>query len=84
MTKLNENLIKQKLVPFIGKELHIDKSEFDDSSELNLIGADSLTLVKILLFIEKEFKVSIPDEDLTKSNFKNIKSITKRILNYEK
>lgn len=45
-----------------------------DSNFLSDLGADELDLVEILIEVEKEFKISIPDEDFL--DLKGIENIT--------
>lgn len=40
--------------------LYIDEDEYDDE-----IGLDSMTFVSLLVAIEEEFKIEIPDEKLS-------------------
>ena len=55
-----------------GKEIIIDKlgieeSEITDSASFtNDLGADSLDTVELIMEFEKEFNISIPDEDAEK------------------
>ncbi|MGL6125434.1 MAG: acyl carrier protein [Metamycoplasmataceae bacterium] len=49
------------------------------STDIRSIGLDSLDLVEIVMEIEKEFDIKIPDEKLT--NIKNIDDLIKLIEN---
>ena len=52
-----------KVVDILSNQLGVDKNKI--SPETNIasdLGADSLDLVEILMSLEDEFKVSIPDE----------------------
>ncbi len=58
-----ENKIKEIIVDKLG----IDESEITDSASFtNDLGADSLDTVELIMEFEKEFNVSIPDEDAEK------------------
>ncbi len=54
---------KQEIVFDIIKK-RTDK-KFDKSTEISLLGLDSLDLIELVMEIEKEFNVKIPDEKLT-------------------
>jgi acyl carrier protein len=57
---LNEELLKQVMATM----LNVDASTInEDSSMDNLPGWDSLRHMNLVLALEEEFKVTIPDED---------------------
>ena len=61
-----ENLEK-KIKEIIIDKLGIEESEVTDSASFtNDLGADSLDTVELIMEFEKEFNVSIPDEDAEK------------------
>ncbi len=56
--------LKDKIKAIIADKLGVDESEIDaDSSFTNDLGADSLDTVELIMEFEKEFEVTIPDED---------------------
>ena len=58
-----ENKIKEIIVDKLG----IEQSEITDSASFtNDLGADSLDTVELIMEFEKEFNVSIPDEEAEK------------------
>ncbi len=58
-----ENKIKEIIIDKLG----IEESEITESSSFtNDLGADSLDTVELIMEFEKEFNVSIPDEDAEK------------------
>ena len=58
-----ENKIKEIIVDKLG----IEESEITDSASFtNDLGADSLDTVELIMEFEKEFNVSIPDEEAEK------------------
>lgn len=55
--------IKEKVVKIIVDKLGVDESEVTtDASFQNDLGADSLDTVELIMEFEKEFDISIPDE----------------------
>ena len=51
----------------IADKLGVEESEIEaDSSFTNDLGADSLDTVELIMEFEKEFSVTIPDEDAEK------------------
>ena len=58
-----ENKIKEIIIDTLG----IEESEITESASFtNDLGADSLDTVELIMEFEKEFNVSIPDEDAEK------------------
>ncbi|HAZ20041.1 MAG TPA: acyl carrier protein [Clostridiales bacterium] len=55
-----------KIKSAIAKQLSLDVSEVhDDSLIIDDLGADSLDAVELLMELEDQFGVSIPDEDVS-------------------
>ena len=58
-----ENKVKEIIVDKLG----VEESELTDSASFtNDLGADSLDTVELIMEFEKEFNVSIPDDDAEK------------------
>ena len=58
-----ENKIKEIIIDKLG----IEESEITESASFtNDLGADSLDTVELIMEFEKDFNVSIPDEDAEK------------------
>lgn len=58
-----ENKVKEIIIDKLG----IEESEITDSASFtNDLGADSLDTVELIMEFEKQFNVSIPDEDAEK------------------
>lgn len=64
MTKVeNENQTMNKVSEIIANQLSIDPKKLSATTNIaEELGADSLDLVEILMSLEDEFKISIPDE----------------------
>jgi acyl carrier protein len=66
-TKNKENMaqdIEAKVKAIIVDKLGVDESEITlESNFTNDLGADSLDTVELIMEFEKEFDISIPDED---------------------
>lgn len=56
--------IKEKVKKILIDQLGVDESEITmESSFINDLGADSLDTVELIMVLEKEFDISIPDEE---------------------
>lgn len=55
--------IKDKVIAIIVDKLNVDQAEVtNEASFTNDLGADSLDTVELIMEFEKEFNISIPDE----------------------
>ncbi|WP_394748816.1 acyl carrier protein [Spongiimicrobium salis] len=72
-----DKIIKDYIINEVATErlTHIDvKEELLGSGIVNSMG-----MMRIVLFIEKQFQVKVPPEDMTLDNFRNIQKITEYI-----
>ncbi len=59
--------ISSKVVEIIKDRLNVAEKDIENSSSFaNDLGADSLDTVELIMEFEKEFEISIPDEDAEK------------------
>lgn len=59
--------VEKKVREIIAEQLGINEEEINnESSFLDDLGADSLDIVELLMALEEEFSVEIPDEDAEK------------------
>ena len=66
--------INEKLRQIIANQLRIETDSVEDTTDIvEDLGADSLDIVEILMVIEEQFGVSIPDDEVT--GLKNISDI---------
>lgn len=67
MEKMDSQQLEAKVIEVISKKLNIDAANVSSSSRFQEdLGADSLDIVELLMEIEEEFGVSIPDEESEK------------------
>ena len=61
--------IAAKVKSIIVEKLGVDEADInDDASFTNDLGADSLDTVELIMEFEKEFDLTIPDEDAEKKS----------------
>ena len=69
--------MKQKILAFIKDEISFEPLEEIDLQE-DLFGSgiiDSMGMMKLIDFIEKEAQIAIPENDLTVENFMTVEKI---------
>lgn len=60
-------MVFEKVKEIIIDQLNIDADEITlESSFIDGLGADSLDLVELMIAMEEEFDISIPEEDIDK------------------
>jgi len=58
---------KERFINLIVDKLNVDSSKIShDTKFMDDLGADSLDMVELLMEFEREFKITIPDEDSEK------------------
>lgn len=79
-TAMNEQLILDKLLDFVQIELLHGEEELDEHAPLLALGViDSLSMVSLLTFTQKEFNVNIPNDSVTVENFSDVSSIAELV-----
>ena len=64
---LTEEEIKEKVVKIVSEQMGVEQSEITmDTSFVNDLNADSLDTVELVMELEDEFELSIPDEEAEK------------------
>ena len=72
------------LLKYLNEQLSSNLAEEKIDVQDDLLGGgilDSLGMMKLVLFIENEFKIKVPPEDMTIENFMNIETIVEYITN---
>ncbi len=66
-TQGGENVMFEKIRACIASQLSIDEEEIKmESSFMDNLGADSLDIVELIMALEEEYDIEIPDEDVEK------------------
>ena len=66
--------MKEKIKEILANQLRVEAASIsDEASILDDLGADSLDVVEMLMAIEEEFGVNVPDEDV--AGLKTIKDV---------
>jgi len=59
--------VEEKIVEIISEQLGLDKDDIQlEASFIDDLGADSLDIVEMIMTIEDDFDIEIPDEDAEK------------------
>lgn len=77
---MNIEIIIAEIKKYIENNILAQGIQISAASNLKQVGIDSFSTVEIILFIERKFGVSIPDEKLIPDNFKTIQSLAAIVL----
>ena len=70
-----------KVKDLVSKQLSIDEKEItSDASFIEDLGADSLDTVELIMSLEEEFDIEIPDEEAEK--IKTVQNVVDYVLNH--
>ena len=76
-------MIIEKVKEIISNQLSVDVKKLTEKTNIaEELGADSLDVVEILMALEEEFEVSIPDEAIP--NIKTVEDVVKFIEEHKK
>ncbi len=81
LKELNPEQIEKEVYALVEDRLGVRRSEISPEKDLvNDLGADSLDSVELIMAIEQQFDIEIPDSDT--ENIKTIGDILKYLNNY--
>ena len=64
---MNADSIESKIITIISEQLSLREDDVKaDSRFVDDLGADSLDIVELIMEMEEEFDIEIPDEDIEK------------------
>lgn len=72
---MDSTVIIEEIKKYIQNNILAETVQIDVSTNLKQAGIDSFSTVEIILFIERKFGVSIPDEKLLPDNFKTLHAL---------
>ena len=72
--------IEADIILFLEKNILSEGVKINADTVLRDMGIDSFSIVEIILFIERKYDYSIPDEKLIPDNFKTITAISRLVM----
>ncbi|MCI0653878.1 MAG: phosphopantetheine-binding protein [Methylococcaceae bacterium] len=78
--------MQQKLRDFIFHELIFvaDPKNFGEHDDLLEAGLDSMAIMRLVIFIENEFDVTLPDSEIEPDNVRTLNALEQWISRHEK
>lgn len=63
--------LENKIISLVAEQLGVDAADITSETTFDDLNADSLDVVELIMALEEEFDIEIPDEDAEK--IKNVK-----------
>lgn len=77
MKDISIDTISVELCSFIQAMIVDKRIAVGPRTEFSQIGIDSLSLIELVLFVERKFNIALPEEDLLPENFKSAETLAK-------
>jgi len=77
--------MKKKIRDFLFNELIFvaEPEQFSDDEDLLEAGLDSMGIMRLIMFIENEFGVTLPDTEIEPENVQSFNALEKWVLKYQ-
>ena len=73
--EFNADTLAGDLLAFIRSRILADNVDFSVDTPLQKVGIDSVSLLEILLYLERQFDIYIADESLTAENISSVRQL---------
>lgn len=73
-------ILEPQLVVLLRERLLETPHPFDATTDLYNLGMDSMTIMQLLILIEEEYGVALPECGLTRQNFTTVRQLARLIL----
>jgi acyl carrier protein len=67
--------ISRQLEHFIKSTIVDGSTEVKADTPFHQLGIDSMSIIELVLFLERKFKISLPETELIPANFKSINTL---------
>lgn len=71
--------LEQQLVELVSERLLETQADFHTDSNLYENGLDSMGIMQLLVLVEEEFGVAIPESEFTRHNFSTVRHLAQLI-----
>ena len=77
---IEHDLVADALTAFVNATIMVRGRPIQPDDEFEMVGIDSMALLKVLLFVEAEFGFWPPDEDLVTENLRSPRALAHYIV----
>lgn len=75
MEQLTSEEISRQLLIFIKTNVVDTQMEVNVDTPFSQLGIDSMSIIELVLFLERKFKITLPETELVPANFKSVASL---------
>jgi len=79
-SKVEFDALSSELCGFLRKHIVAPHLDFGPTTPLSRLGVDSVSIVQMLLFVERRFGIEIPDSELTHRNLESVDSLARSVM----
>ena len=76
---MSDQSVQQQLVRRVADILSVDPAVVDAKAPLHTLGLDSLRLVEIMVFVEKQFGIDLMDSNLMREDIHTIEALARTV-----
>lgn len=73
-------ILEPQLVALLRERLLDTPHPFEATTDLYSLGLDSMAIMQLLILIEEEYGVALPESSLTRQNFTTVRQLAQLIL----
>lgn len=81
MKELTEQQIIEALLSYLKKEILDSSVSLDAETPLKDVGIDSMSVIELVLFLERQYGIRIEEKDMLPQNFQSVKSLAHCAIN---
>jgi acyl carrier protein len=74
-----QGTLEQQLVQLVSERLLETQPGFNVDSNLYDSGLDSMAIMQLLILLEEEYGVAVPESELTRQNFSTVRSVARLV-----
>ena len=78
----NQEQITEALLTYIRKNMLDDSVIFDNTTSLSSVGLDSVSIIDMIVFIERKYGIVIEEKDMLPENFYNVEALVRCSMAY--
>jgi len=79
---ITQHEIEERLLGFVSEEVFRGRKQITLDTDLVSAGFDSMSLVSLLLFVERDFKVWMSESGMTAEVLANIRTVAGHVLKH--
>ena len=69
--------VSEQLCEFLRSDVLAEGVSFDETTPLTRLGIDSLSIVELLLLIERRFGIAVPESRLTRASLHSVAALAR-------